>query len=295
LGWWGSLPAIGIFTSPIYNLAELARLGGARLYRERGLSAIQLLGSLAPRRLLRRRLRGLVVQTQTTRGKLLEAGLWDGEIGVIPPGVDDAWRPIPGEEAARRRRELGFDPDDIVAVYFGPPSPLRGVPLLLKATAQARQELPALKLLLLSRQRPGELEGETMRLKQLLAREHYGEFTQLVSAFLPTQTLAGYAAACDLAALPFELVPSDAPLGLLEARALGLPLVTTRLACLPELAEGGRHALAEPGEAGSLSAALLRAATALRHSPDGSHTAPRPWRAVGEEWEAFLYQQLASQ
>ena len=124
----------------------------------------------------------------------------------------------------------------------------------------------------------------------MLKTDHYGEFTRLVSATLPAAELASYVAACDLAALPFELVPSDAPLAPLEARALGLPLVTTRLACLPELAQGGPHILAEPGDTGSLAAALLRAATQLRQlPPDDPAPAPRPWEAVGEEWERYLF------
>ena len=111
-----------------------------------------------------------------------------------------------------------------------------------------------------------------------------------MSAFLPASQLARYVAACHLAALPFDLVPSDAPLAPQEARALGLPLVTTRLACLPELAQGGPHALAEPGDVHSLAAALLHAATQLRQAtPDDPALASRPWSAVGEEWERYLY------
>jgi glycosyltransferase involved in cell wall biosynthesis len=54
-------------------------------------------------------------------------------------------------------------------------------------------------------------------------------------------------AGCDAIALPFEIVPSDVPVSILETMALGLPLVTTDIACLPELVPDGAGLVIAPG------------------------------------------------
>jgi glycosyltransferase involved in cell wall biosynthesis len=129
--------------------------------------------------------------------------------------------------------------------------------------------------------------------------------------------------ATDIVALPFELVPADAPLSILEAQALGKPIVTTRVASLPEMAAAGVSYLAEPADPVSLAQALLEAAVDLgrqqsedslavaREPLDSLAVACRPldslavacrpleppeqdkrmirsWRKVGEEWSQLV-------
>ena len=104
-------------------------------------------------------------------------------------------------------------------------------------------------------------------------------------------------AACDLVALPFEIVPSDAPLSLLEAQALGKPVVTTNVGCLAELVSQGAGYLAQPADPHSLAQALRQAACDL-HTQAG-RTAPtngaletrreaRSWQQMGEEWSSLI-------
>jgi glycosyltransferase involved in cell wall biosynthesis len=278
---------IAIFTSPLYTLPELARLGPGDLFRYRSLAAVHLLGSLLPRRLLRSRLRRsglrlLVTQTGATRDQLRQARLWPGPIEVIPPAVDKAWRPLPPAERLLARQELGFTPADCVVVYFGSPAPLRGLPDLVQAVELARRENPFLKLLVLSRRRPGELRSEDRSLSRFTSSNP--AFIRLVDGLLDPPALVRFVAAADLAALPFRLVPSDAPLSLLEARSLGLPVVTTRVACLPELAAPGPHYLADPAAPASLARALLQAAA----NPPLPAPARRDWREVQQAWSGLL-------
>lgn len=290
---WRRWPTVGIFTSPLYTLRQLVQLGFDRLWQNRSLSAIHLLGALVPRSLLRWRmqgsgLRGLVVQTYTMRCQLRDSNLWQDGIEVIPPGVDPAWGTVRPEEAERERRKLGYGSSDVVVAYFGSPAPLRGLPLLIQAVERARRDLPAVKLLVLSRRRPGELGHEAAELRRSLSSNGRDRYVRLVNGYLSVEELARHVAACDIAALPFELVPSDAPLSLLEVKALGMPLVTTHLACLPELAEGGRRYLAQPGDPASLAVALMKAVGDLQRNNLRSPTPARPWRAVAQGWAKLL-------
>jgi glycosyltransferase involved in cell wall biosynthesis len=289
-------PSIGIFTSPLYELKELMRLSPPKLIRGYQLSGMALMGSLLPSPLLRARmsragLEALVVQTETTRQSLQARRLWLRPLHVIPPGVDEVWRDSRPHPIDEIRRAWGYSENDTAVVYFGSPAPLRGLPTLLEAFKLAQQSNENLKLVVLSRQREGEFDPR--RLKELHWHETQGcPCIQIVEGMLSPERLASVVAACDVVTLPFELVPSDAPLSLLEGRALGKPLITTRVTCLPELA--GSHAyLAKPGSRAELTYALLQAAQELKQGGKGNNpqNKSRPvtgWEEVGAAWSQLV-------
>jgi glycosyltransferase involved in cell wall biosynthesis len=289
-------PAVGIFTSPFYQAKELMRLGVGKLLAGYCLSSMAVIGSLLPMPLLRARmsrasLEVLVVQTETTCRDLKERRLWQRPLQVIPPGVDKVWLDDLSRNAEEVRRAYGYSREDTVVVYFGPPAPLRGLPTLLKAFELAQRTDKSLKLLVLSRKRNGEAGFEQLRDPR--RRNHKdARSVQVVEDVLWPDEMASYVAASDVAALPFELAPSDAPLSLLEARALGKPLVTTRVACLPELAGAGAH-LARPGDPAGLAQALLQAAQEARQPKEKAnhHGDPKSivgWEQVGEIWSQLV-------
>jgi glycosyltransferase involved in cell wall biosynthesis len=289
-----NIPVVGIFTSPVYSFNDLARLGIRKIMGGYNLTALHLLGTLLPKRLLREfisynKLTSLVVQTETTRQHLLEHELWLDGIQVIPPGIDECWRVSTNPAKDEFRKSLGYQPDDLVIVYFGSPNPLRGLPALLKAFNIARKTNPLLKLLVLSRRHPGELEREKAALSKLVSANKFHQDIFIIDGFMEQVDLILYVAAADIVALPFELVPSDAPLSLSEASALGKPVVTTNVACLPEIVSNTQHYLAEPSNPGSLSQALSKAAQHLRQCEiheDNSST--RSWSEMAGEWNQLV-------
>jgi len=82
----------------------------------------------------------------------------------------------------------------------------------------------------------------------------------LKSGYLNRAQLIDELASTHLIALPFQIVPSDAPLAVLEAMALGRPILGTRVASITEYLADGRGYLADPGNPQSLSQAILDAA-----------------------------------
>jgi glycosyltransferase involved in cell wall biosynthesis len=288
----------GIFTSPIYTLSELGHLGLAKLLRNRSLTTVHLFGTLLPKSYLRKRLlhsglAALVTQTHTTRRQIEENNLWDGQIVVIAPGVDDVWRHVFPQAAWNVRGKLGFGARDCVVVYYGAPSQLRGLRTLLTAFEHARQEKPHLRLLVLSRWHPNQSGSVDKTLVQQTRNMQSAGLVRLVEGFLAPADLVLYVAAADIVALPFELVQSDAPLSILEARALGKPLVTTRVACLPELTASSPSYLAEPGDSLSLAVAIEQAVEGLSAQSGGYPANPdklpaRDWQAVGMEWSQLI-------
>jgi len=301
------IPTVGIFTSPLYSTRDFQQIGIIKAIRNRALSGTHMIGTLAPKWLIRRRMKqsgphALVTQMLTTRQQLLARGVWPRHIQVIPPGIDPEWRVPDGATIEAMRTELGYAVDDTVIVYFGSPSPLRGLHTLLAAFRSAVQHEKVqhekvqhdltLKLLILSRRHMDELAAEDAHLHALLTDSEIAPRVKVVSGFLEKELLVRHIAASDIAALPFELVPSDAPLSLLEAQALGKPVVTSDLVCLPELIESGHKFLARPADPQSLATALLEAATfhaqnATNFQPNEPPT-PRAWQAMAKEWSEFV-------
>ena len=295
---WPAVPVLGIFPGLVYKPAELWRLGIKRLAKGYKLSAIHVAGMLVPRQLVRGpmtdgRLNGLVVQTQSTCRRLIESGVHPGHVRVIPPGVDEIWATTNCHAQCAARQRLGYTEQDKVILFFGSPAPLRGLHSLIRAVALARESDPSIKLLVLNRRRRDELIQEDAELRRLLENSAVAAHIHVISGFLPPLELSQQVAATDIVALPFELVPADAPLSILEAQALGKPIVTTRVASLPEMAAAGTSYLAEPADPMSLANALLKAAADLDQKRRNEQTeAPkrtiRTWQKVGEEWSQLL-------
>jgi len=321
------IPTVGIFTSPLYSTRDFQQIGIIKAIRNRALSGTHMIGTLAPKWLIRRRmgqsgLHALVTQMSTTRQQLLDRRLWLRHIQVVPPGIDPEWRVPDGATIEAMRTELGYAVDDTVIVYFGSPSPLRGLHTLLAAFRSAVQHEKVqhekvqhekvqhekvqhekvqhekvqhdltLKLLILSRRHMDELAAEDAHLHALLTDSEIAPRVKVVSGFLEKDLLVRHIAASDIAALPFELVPSDAPLSLLEAQALGKPVVTSDLVCLPELIERGHKFLARPADPKSLATALLEAANFhvqnAANFQQNEPPTPRAWQAMGQEWSEFV-------
>jgi len=299
---WPSVPVVGIFTSPIYRPREIVRPGLGPLLKGYRLSSVHILSTIMPRQILPMAMRKgimqhLVVQTATTGGRLTEAGIRAEQIHIIPPGTDPIWHSASGEEAREIRSQLGYTADDTVVVYFGSPARLRGLHSLVQGMGLALRADPSLKLLILSRRHENELFREDRALSQLVSDPAFRSSVKVVSGFLAEDTLIRHIAACDIVALPFELISSDAPLSLLEARALGKPIVTTALGCLPELVAGGIGYFAQPADPVSLAQALQHASADFRSRSDASQpiqdsSSPgqgvRSWQQMGEEWSTFI-------
>jgi glycosyltransferase involved in cell wall biosynthesis len=301
-------PVIGVFTSPTYRARELLRLGVLQLLQGYRLTTVHLLGLLVPGVLVHRVLHQglieqLVVECETTRIRLTERGVPSDRIHVVRTGVDPVWfeTALSPVERARTRKDLEFSGEDFVVGYFGPPTPLRGLPALVRAVALAREKNPRIRLLVLSRRPDGELYTEQQAIERLMARLQADLWAHIVTGLLPQRQLIQAVAMCDVIALPFELVPSDVPLSVLEAMALGVPVITTQVACLPELTPKGTGLCPLPGDLTALVDAIhtLAADTELRQRLGRMCKEQAAyWGACGKDkeiWDTLVRQQAQPQ
>ncbi len=172
------------------------------------------------------------------------AGVAPERVHLVPNGIDaDAVRRAAAAGRATLRARLGASPDERLVLALGRLSPEKGQRTLLQAWA--RLAPPHARLVLVG-------EGADRPALEALA------------AGAPAVTFAGWRGdphAC-LGAADLLVLPSlreGLPLALLEAMAVGLPIVASAVGGVPDALDGGRAGvLVPPGDAAALAAALAR-------------------------------------
>ena len=248
-------PSIALFTSPVYGPQDLLRLGMARLWLARDHVLIHIVGAAVAHSRLRsalRPFRSVIVQSEATLRALASRGVASEQLHLIRPGVDDEFRiPLP---------EPATDEGPFVLGYMGSPLPIRGVLDLVDAVALVRAKGFDVRLSVLSRN-SGQYARHERRLERRIAKLGLREVVTVRSGFMARDELIDELTRVDLLALPFQLVPSDAPLAVLEGMALGRPILSTRVASITEYLTDGCGYLADPGSPQTLAKAVAQAAS----------------------------------
>jgi glycosyltransferase involved in cell wall biosynthesis len=202
----------------------------------------------------------LVAPSRFYRDKLVEWG-WDaGRIAYIPNCIDAAQYPLAQHEGD-------------YFVYAGRLAPEKGLTTLVRAAALSRQRL------VLAGSGP---EEPALR---KLARDLGADVAFTGHLDKPAlKRLIGEARALVLPSEWYE----NAPVSILEAYALGRPVIGTRIGGIPELvADGETGILVEPGNAALLAEALATLASLSSIARAGLGAAGRDW--VGREFSPGHY------
>jgi glycosyltransferase involved in cell wall biosynthesis len=198
-----------------------------------------------------RGVRDLVVSSRHQARQVAALG-YRGRVHVVPNGVDLArHRPRTPEEAEAARAHYGLSGDPVL-LYYGHATPWKGLRVLAAALPALAREHPEAQVLL-------SLTGYGRDHAWLRHELHARGVARRVRVVGPDDVARLHAAA-DLAVLPAPAGVGSAcfPNVLLECMAGGVPLVATRVGCVPEaLRHGDTGLLAEPGRAASLANALV--------------------------------------
>lgn len=154
------------------------------------------------------------------------AGVPGEKIVVLPNAVDAAgWRARPWRD---RRGELGIGAGEVVVLTVGRLAREKNQALLLRASAQLHRQGWRHHLVVVGE---GELAGQLAQLSEQLG---LGSWVHWVGA---TATLQDFYRSADLFALSSDI--EGLPNVILEAQALGLPVVTTAAGGAPEVVQDG--------------------------------------------------------
>lgn len=231
-------PVIGIFTSPIYSFWELIkniRIRDSLKYRKYTL--IHYVNSLIPNFFVKKwvdNYESIVFLSSYTKKKLIKKGLKKENAFLLPAGIDGNFLDPPAYESFVNL-EKKINPENVpVIMYFTSPLTLRGTDTLTKAFTILRSERKC-KLVFLSRIDDDELLREERYLEKIAKRGGVSDSVEIISDYLSPHEIKNYLALADIICLPFKLVISDVPVSILEAIAQGKPVVSTDVACIPEL------------------------------------------------------------
>lgn len=251
-------PVIGILMSPIYSLREVLNVGGREFLYHFNHIFLHLIGALIPRFLIRRwanQFNCIVVLSEANKRRLEDIGV-NTKISVIPPGIDEFYLELPNNNQVEKLKNK-INPENVpLIMYFTSPLTLRGMDTLVKAFAKVRRSIPC-KLLILSRLEHEELVKEEKLLKEIAIKEGVANSIEIISEYLTPEEVRAYLSIADIVCLPFKIVISDVPISLLEAMALGKPVVSTNIGCIPELLIG-RGLVVKPNNPEKLADTTIR-------------------------------------
>jgi glycosyltransferase involved in cell wall biosynthesis len=208
-------------------------------------------------------------------------GIDSGKIVVIPNGVN--LRRFSNQE---KRIKLLGDPS---ILYFGGLTMRKGVDILIRAVAKAKEDIPGIKLHVVG-------AGNSECLKKLSMRERLGDqvvFWGPADSGIAPQFFKG----ADICVFPSRYEPFG--IVILEAFASGKPVIASRVGGIPETVSDGENGLlVKPNDPDALSDAIISLSQdkGLRNklSENALKTATRySWENIAREYVS-LYLNLAN-
>jgi glycosyltransferase involved in cell wall biosynthesis len=177
------------------------------------------------------------------------------KIIVIPPAIDTQKynRDISGKEL---RAKLGLKNDNFVILFVGNLTYTKGIDVLLEALKPIKEKFPHVKLLM-TLEMPHD--NYLRRKKEILTKINCFGLEKNIIEFGIIENMAELIAASDTLVAPFldTYGPSDYPLPVLEAMAIGKPVIATKIGGMPEIIEHMKNGiLIQPNDVNSLQEAF---------------------------------------
>lgn len=154
-----------------------------------------------------------------------------------------------------KRECLGLCDKDFIIIFSGRLIEEKGIRQLIQAIRQT-QDIPNLKLVIIGASTYGRDEQPTTYIKQLMAESEPIKDNVVFTGFVNYDQVLSYLKMADIAVVPSMW---EEPFGLtvVEAMAVGLPLITTRSGGIPEICEGVATIVERDNIVDNLAAAIL--------------------------------------
>lgn len=169
----------------------------------------------------------------------------DNKIQTLYNGVDVKVFSSTNEQQ-KKRTDIGLSEDDFVMVYSGRLNKEKGVSELIDAMLML-QERPKIKLMIIGSPFFGDVANEDDFVRELKQKAKAIKDQIVFTGFISHSQLPQYLNMSDIAVIP-SLWDDPCPNTVLEAQAMGLPLITTCRGGIPEEVTGKNAILLETDE-----------------------------------------------
>lgn len=156
------------------------------------------------------------------------------KIEVIPNGID-VERFNPEKNTTDIRKEFSLEEDDIVIGFIGRIVPAKGLEYLLNALPYLKEEFKSIKLLIV---------GEGSLMEELKERAKKNNIFDNILFIGRRRDIPEILASINIFVMPS--IAEGLPNALLEAMAMGKPIVTTEVGGIPEIVKNGFNGLLVP-------------------------------------------------
>jgi len=206
----------------------------------------------------------IIAVSGNVKNSLIRVGIPENKIAEVPIGINtELFNPnVLGYEI---RKRYNIDPDQPTLLYVGNLTMQKGLSVLIDALNIVKKDTPNLKLLMvlnlpLERYvKPDKLDVDMELIFEIKDKiKCYGLEDNIIPLGL-LDNMPQVMAACDVFITPFlnTVGIADYPVSLLEAMAVGKPVIATKVGGIPEIVRHGRNGLLiEPGNVDDLANAI---------------------------------------
>ena len=207
----------------------------------------------------------IIAITKNIKHSLIKAGISEDRIADIPLGINTSLY-NPSVSGANVREKYNIDLDQPTLLYIGNLTRIKGLPVLTDAFNIIVKKIPDVKLLMVLNMpperyaKPEKLDVDMeliFKIKEQI--KHYGLEDNIIPLGL-LDNMPQIMAASDVFITPFlnTVGVVDYPTSLLEAMAVGKPVIATRVGGIPEIVKNKENGmLVEPNNVDELVNAIM--------------------------------------
>ena len=197
-----------------------------------------------------------IAVSNNVANSLYEAGIAREKINVIPPIVDLGRFKLV-EDNAKSKEKLGLNPKTPIILFVGSTKPVKNLETVLEAFTLVLQEIPDAKLIITTELEHAEHEKRSLMLMDIIRKNNISD--KIIQIGI-VDSIPEMMAASDVLVAPFLDTngPSDYFQAVLEAMAVGRPVVVSSVGGMAEIVDDQVGFLTDPKDASGMASAIIK-------------------------------------